>query len=255
MEILEKSEVFTDDEDDEPVFSHSIVVYRDSGVLNIGELKSRVFTSGPIDFSSIQSTRIPVNEIHPPYTEGFTKCTGHEKGEVFIKRPSLLDYTPGTADYFRDILLHEAEIGEVLRKSPHPHIASYLGCAVDDGKIVGLCWQNYRLSLKEKMGQLSSVSEVKLLVNGIVQGINHIHSLGYCHNDINPSNIRFADDGKPVIIDFDSCELTGKPLHFKAGTMGWCNEETSLSLPENDFYGIRAVERFLLAHVGQNCQS
>ncbi|KAI0557641.1 Protein kinase [Gracilaria domingensis] len=248
MEILERGEVLTDDEN--PVFSHSIVVYRDSGTLMIGKTKSHVLGNVQIDFSAMQSSRICLQDIYPSHTEKFTEFIGHEDKEIFTKQPSLLDYTPDIGDYYnKSLILREAEVGELLKRNPHPNVARYMGCKVDDDRIIGLCWQNYRFSLRDKLEQLSSFSEVKLWMTGIVKGIGHIHSLGYCHNDINPSNIRFADDGTPVIIDFDSCQRTGKPLELKGGTIGWYDENASLSLPENDYFGIQALEEFLVSHI------
>jgi serine/threonine protein kinase len=47
---------------------------------------------------------------------------------------------------------------------------------------------------------------------GVLDGIQHLHSLDIVHNDINPANIMFDKDGTLVLIDFDSCRYIGETL-------------------------------------------
>jgi serine/threonine protein kinase len=39
--------------------------------------------------------------------------------------------------------------------------------------------------------------------NGIKDGVEHLHSLGIIHNDLNPRNVMLDSEDTPVIIDFD----------------------------------------------------
>jgi len=49
----------------------------------------------------------------------------------------------------------------------------------------------------------------------------------------------------PVIIDFDSCWPEGESLKGKkAGTPDWCNDSL-VSAPENDFYGLEKISQWL----------
>ncbi|KAJ7130614.1 hypothetical protein C8R44DRAFT_775883, partial [Mycena epipterygia] len=61
------------------------------------------------------------------------------------------------------------------------------------------------------------------VIAGIRLGLEHIHSLGYVHNDLNPRNIVLDKEFKvPIIIDFDSCYKIGESLKGKkAGTVDW----------------------------------
>lgn len=49
-------------------------------------------------------------------------------------------------------------------------------------------------------------------LDGIKQGIRHLHSLGLIHNDINPANAMRDDTQTPKLIDFDSCKLVGQSM-------------------------------------------
>ena len=79
----------------------------------------------------------------------------------------------------------------------------------------------------------------------ILQGIQHLHSLGLIHCDLNPMNI-VMDGNTPVIIDFDSCQRKGDKLGIKAGSWGWTDESFEFAMPENDEYGLSKIRDFLL---------
>jgi len=83
---------------------------------------------------------------------------------------------------------------------------------------------------------------------GIEAGVNHLHSLGIIHNDINPTNVMMVGSGdemEPVIIDFDSCRPEGKELGPKGGTVGWSLENAEISSRNNDFYGPSKIREAL----------
>ncbi|KAJ6591691.1 hypothetical protein DFH09DRAFT_1306403 [Mycena vulgaris] len=83
------------------------------------------------------------------------------------------------------------------------------------------------------------------VIEGARDGLKHLHSPGYAHNDVNPANIALNEDSLPVIIDFDSCHPIGESLKGKkAGTMGW-DHEGVISEAKNDFFGLDKVESWL----------
>jgi serine/threonine protein kinase len=163
----------------------------------------------------------------------------------FIKRHSLLDYGDTIASRnLSTLLLNEARICEVLRINPHPNIAEYKGCVVDDGKITGLCFARYEYTLSQRVKDRCLVNKVSCL-QSIEEGIRHLHRLGLIHCDINPSNI-FMDGEKPIIGDFDSCQWEGSELGLKAGTMGWMDHEFKEARRENDWYGLSKIREFII---------
>ena len=81
------------------------------------------------------------------------------------------------------------------------------------------------------------------VLKGIESGIKHLHSLNIMHNDVNPTNIMFkVDDDAPVLIDFDSCGREGDKL-VKAGTMGWSDDSFDFANANNDYYGLKKIEK------------
>lgn len=101
---------------------------------------------------------------------------------------------------------------EVLRRHPHPNIASR-------GE-----WSSYWSLLQTIQGTSSGNLNPRYLnknqflasgreqvddslrenYSGIFEGIKHLHPLGLVHNDINPSNTMLDEHGIPMIIDFGS---------------------------------------------------
>jgi serine/threonine protein kinase len=112
------------------------------------------------------------------------------------------------------------EACEVLKRYPHPNIASYLGCVVKERRIRGIAFARYSVTLSQMLKDRTSFDRGHCLW-GIEAGVRHMHKLGLVHNDLNPSNIIMMDGDNPVIIDFDSCKREGDELGSKAGTDGW----------------------------------
>lgn len=73
-------------------------------------------------------------------------------------------------------------------------------------------------------------------LDGIRAGIQHLHSLGLIHNDINPANVMFDGDGIPVVIDFDSCRGVGEGLRGTETkrTHQWHDPRVDVALEKND---------------------
>lgn len=143
------------------------------------------------------------------------------------------------------MLIHEAEVCQSLSQCPHPNIAEYYGTVVENDRIVGLCFPKYSINLAERIQDTSRPLDKKRCIDGIRSGIQRMHSLGFIHNDINPYNVMFDDDDIPVIIDFDSCQNEGDELGLKAGTPGWSDVNSKMSVAENDYYGLRKIEDLL----------
>jgi len=71
-----------------------------------------------------------------------------------------------------------------------------------------LSWQ---IGLKKYLCSLYNAVEsgvilqCDIFLDGILEGLLFLHTLGFVHNDINLTNIMLDNKGMPVIIDFDSC--------------------------------------------------
>jgi serine/threonine protein kinase len=140
--------------------------------------------------------------------------------------------------------MHEAQMCEMIKRSPHRNVVKYFGCLVDeDGRISELCFARYRKTLNQ-MVKDGEIFDRKACLGDIRAGIEHLHSLGMIHCDINPHNV-FTDVKDFVIGDFDSCTLEGDELGAKAGTDGWTSDDFVLARRENDWFGFAKIEQFL----------
>jgi serine/threonine protein kinase len=161
------------------------------------------------------------------------------------KHPNLISYAdkPDHASAHRVCrsLLREIEVCELLRAHPHPNISEYLGCALQQDRIIAACFVKYTDTLADRLREGSAIDHNRLM-DGIRHGLEHIHGLGFCHNDLKDSNIMFKPDGTPVIIDFDSCQRKGEKLE-KMGTWNW--RLAAYSSPENDWSCFEQIRRHL----------
>jgi eukaryotic-like serine/threonine-protein kinase len=57
--------------------------------------------------------------------------------------------------------------------------------------------------IRENLSGKSHVELVLWLLNRMTEGLAHAHSMGILHLDIKPANVLFADDGEPLLLDFN----------------------------------------------------
>ncbi|KAJ7887635.1 kinase-like domain-containing protein [Mycena olivaceomarginata] len=171
---------------------------------------------------------------------------------VFFKRTEPIMYDPTHTEKCRpaDDQADEMRICEELRQNPHPNICRYLGyvTTLDGNSIAGLCFERHEMNLDSAIEDNFSFNAAAV-IEDVRSGLDHLHSLGYAHNDINPGNIVLTKTGLAVIIDFDSCHKIGESLRGKkAGTVNW-DHQSKISLPENDYHLLREVEKWLAENV------
>ncbi|KAF5000376.1 hypothetical protein FGRMN_1844 [Fusarium graminum] len=278
LEIVESGEVWKGpgpDEDFEHYYDHTFAVVRISTEdhfhvkfvkrVNINEFKridmrqldltSVAFDDIPLEFALflakgfkfdpelIRWTLIPGKHIWPRFSSSLTAAPEKILQYCFVKHAKVCNYDPEQKGRnIKNIVLAEAEIGELLMDHHHPNIARYWGCDVVDGRIRGLCYGKYVMTLSER-AESGVPLDVEYCLQGIRDGLDHLHGLGLAHNDINPNNIMLDAGDNPVIIDFDSCKPEGEHL-LKRGTPNWSIESSRTSSRENDFYGLRKIEEY-----------
>jgi serine/threonine protein kinase len=228
-EVLDAGETWTAEGGD-PVFDHSTYVLRrkDDGEYFLARTSKQADPDAPtlrdIDVEGLELTELPADHIWPPFDAKFTRQPERLLRSVFIKRqrhrlPAYNDNDP--THMLADLTLHEVEICEYLAKHPHPHVAQYLGCFVEDGRITGLCFRRYDMTLQDKVSS-GDPSDKEACLRGIEDGIKHIHRLGLVRNDLYPDNVMVDRDGaNPVIIDFGHCSREGLELPFRRGSNFW----------------------------------
>lgn len=222
-ELLWVYEVFDDETED---FKYTQIAKVDDDKIFYCEINK---SKADITFQEITASlaRIPDDEILPPWPQASiaTKAPQELAPGIFIKRPQVKQYDNFLKDkvmhLLRDGLVEEAEVMEMLRSQPHPNIVGYHGCRVRRGYITGLVLDRHPCNLNGflKSGQI--VQDKELFMESLRSAIHHLHTLGWAHNDLNPSNVLVAEDGRPILIDFGSSRRIGEKLSTSRGTKGW----------------------------------
>lgn len=251
-EIFDFSEAFEDDGCGDIKFAHTKVIVQDTRTERwySSVSRQRYRHHQDIDLAALRLTEIPADHIWPKYRPGLTQVAQHVLPRCHVKRPSLVEYgdTSDSAAIAK-LFLEEVEICEILRIHPHSNVAQYNGCLVHDGRIKGLCFTQYRNRLSEVVLNLTELQRLECL-GQVLAGITHLHKLSLVHNDINPRNIMVDDEGKAVIIDFDSTKHYGEPLGLKGGTLSWIGQDFEFADPTNDHLAFRKLTDWLLLDPG-----
>jgi serine/threonine protein kinase len=200
---------------------------------------------------------INILNIRPAYTKFTMTSAKYLRNErLYAKTMDYLRYSTelfGTPCWLKDIVMREIENCEMLRKHPHSNICRYRGVDYDlkSRRIIALLFQKYDMTLGELIAKKHTFDAEKCLQD-VRQGIRHIHSLGYVHVDIKPSNIFVDLKVQPacfVVGDFDSMQKQGSQLRYKCGTKGWnldrARHEYYKVNVEQDWYGLEMVEAYI----------
>lgn len=205
------------------------------------------FTAEEVNKLKETAKLVPPEHLWPPAEDGLTAAPNPLPRGCYIKQQRLVAYESMSEPFWpKDLLLKEARTCELLRASPHPNIAEYLGYVRDNGRMRGLCFAKYGKTLADWLKDGDRKLDAEEILNGIRSGIEHLHGLGLVHNDINPTNIMLRSDYTPVIIDFDSCEREGAVPECKQGTTGWDDGASDLAVRANDFLGLARLRDMLL---------
>lgn len=188
--------------------------------------------------------RVPDSIIYPvvPGHAEFTVASDDTHAR-YIKRPNLATYELfNDDDFLAQLLLSEATIMEQLNQNPHPNIVRYHGVRVRRGRVTGFVLDKYEESLLELVRNGVDLDETKVL-EGLESAVEHLHSLGLAHNDINPENVMMSQDKTPILIDFGSCQSFGKRV-MTQGTQGWADVFDGRSGKEHDIYALTKMREW-----------
>jgi hypothetical protein len=190
--------------------------------------------------------QIPDETVYPAITPGLTVIPGDgDIASYYIKRPQFLclDDEEETK-MLPKMLAVEANVLESLKPHPHRNIVQYCGCITARGRLVGLALEKHDIILQYRFRDDPRELDVPACMRGLRAGIEHLHSLGYAHNDLNPMNVAMDKDDAPVILDFGSCRRFGETL-LSGGTPGWIDEDFSTSAAHQDLSALRKMEVWL----------
>lgn len=235
-------------------FRASIVLFEKSDIIYRVQLDRGIDLSGPIDLASLDGStaiELPVAQIFPDFDpDKHTRAPHPLPDNLFRKLPYMVHYKLVEDDAGKDctegtLMKREAEVLEILGKHPHENIVRYHGCMVRDGVIVGLCLDKLDETLGDRRNRLGREFNIEHCVEGIRRGVEHMHSLGLCHNDISVNNVMYRNDDGPFIIDFDSCRYEGEKLGLKTGTQGYYDLDQKIASKRCDWEALDYLEKRL----------
>ncbi|KAG6092721.1 hypothetical protein E4U30_005092 [Claviceps sp. LM220 group G6] len=186
--------------------------------------QDRFGDSSEINLDNLDKIPIHTDSIWPRYSDRFLRASSPVPEDS--KETNLFFYVEcleGKEEMSHsDLVLHEIEAYELLRRHPHPNIVEYRGCIVSDDRIPGICLAKYEMTLRQRM-KVSTPFDKDRCLEGIERGIRHLHSLGIVHNDLKPDNVMLDELDRPVIIDFDSWGREGQKFApgMKKSTLEW----------------------------------
>jgi serine/threonine protein kinase len=137
---------------------------------------------------------------------------------------------------------------DAKRREPHPNIVGYHGCHVRRGYITGLVLDRHPHDLNNYLESGQMVQNKELFIKSLRSAIEHLHTLGFAHNDLNPSNILVAEDGSPILIDFGSVRKIGEKLPTSRGTKGWIDcemKDDTTSDTKHDLFALNKLRSWL----------
>ncbi|KAI0550665.1 hypothetical protein F4679DRAFT_594579 [Xylaria curta] len=237
LEICDHCSVFEGDDPDNVTYHHSTVLLRGADDEYFYANFPEHFDVDEIDIKKLNVIKIPEEHIWPLADPTLTQAPDPLPVTSYHKRPRLISYGEKYPDHFPKVTLNEAKVCEILQKHPHPNIARYLGCIIKDGRIKGLGFDKYPITLGEMLEDGTPFDKQRC-IHGIEAGVQHMHDLGLVHNDLNPANI-MMDGDNPIIIDFDSCRPEGEKL-LKGGTFEFTSNQL-YSKRENDHYSLSKI--------------
>lgn len=193
---------------------------------------------------------IPDEEIYPDFPATSLTAAPDDCSGRYVKRtawPSYLDFKGTT--FLPRLMLQEAQTMELLAQHPHPNIITYFGCRVKRGRITGLVLETFPFAYDlafaaERPDLFKGLVQKDRIMSGLRSAVDHLHTLGLAHNDINPANILLGEGGEPKLIDFGSCQPVGQHL-MSCGTAGWRQGDFYTSEAAHDEYGLELLGPWL----------
>ncbi|KAL0266580.1 UNVERIFIED_CONTAM: hypothetical protein PYX00_009082 [Menopon gallinae] len=151
---------------------------------------------------------------------------------VAIKKMSYLGKQ--SLEKWQDIL---KEI-RFLRQLKHPNTIEYKGCYLRDHT----AW----LVMEYCLGSASDIievhkrplkeEEIAAICEGVLRGLNYLHSLDRIHRDVKAGNILLTENGTVKLADFGSASIKC-PANSFVGTPYWMAPEVILAMDEGQYDG------------------
>jgi serine/threonine protein kinase len=231
----------------------SIYVFYYPGRFNPDDLEKIPKPSSPLPANIFEAPRDPslscIGEPFPP--------DSYLKTPAFIVEKDIYErIVAGESCSLGMNMLQEAEVYEKLRLKPHPNICHFYGCVLSPqgDTIKALCLRRYKCTLQETLDATSTL-DAESIMQDVRDGLTHLHKMGLAHNDLNPSNVMLDNEGRAILIDFDSCLPIGASLNDrKCGTPNWEMDPPPVtSERDNDWFAFTLLQKHL--HSNSNPRS
>ncbi|KAI0557059.1 Protein kinase domain containing protein [Gracilaria domingensis] len=227
---------------------HDIAFFSNGKELFVAPVPKHVWRDLESKLHTLDAELVNLDRVYPLFDpDKFTQAPIPVPVTWHRKQPCLLDYPfiDKTSNRICEAAKHEALLCEALKDSPHPNIAKYHGCEVKNGRIVALFFQRYEITLHDLVEASPGQVDKHRCLRELSSAVDHLHRLGYAHNDLNPRNIMYDDNGTAIIIDFDSSRQIGHKLGNKRGTQMFYDKSSYVSVAENDYYSLRMIDKYL----------
>ncbi|KAG6252473.1 hypothetical protein E4U24_000336 [Claviceps purpurea] len=252
MEVLKYTKFWVEKDGEDEFGFTKIIIRGPNREFYYAISQDRFRNSSEINPDNLNKIPIDTDTVWPRYSARLLRAPSPVPQDSYIKETNLCSYEEcpeGMEEMpLSDLVLHEIEAYELLRRHPHPNIVEYRGCVVSDGRITGICLAKNKMTLNERM-KVSTPFDKNLCLEGIERGIHHMHSLGVIHNDIKPNNIMLDELDRPVIIDFDSWGREGQKFApgMKTGALEWSinGSPYEYALCENDMFALSKLREFV----------
>lgn len=235
-----------DDEQGNPVFLYSSFGYVTSDfVAYFGQSSLRKRQLTPKDIRECLKL-LPDDDVYPKAPSNVTRMIDPMHSGLFLKGPMLHTAFLGTG-LLPKLILAEVGILELLRQNRHPNIVRYHGCLIRRDRIVGIVFDRHWKTLSERI-EHGRDFDADVCMSSITSAVQHLHSLGLAHNDLNPSNIMVDESDTSFVIDYGSCQPFGNDL-ITAGSRGWIDEEFITSAQKHDEVALTKIRTWLTSQL------
>lgn len=196
---------------------------------------------------------VPDDTIFPAWPETkLRKAPETLPPDVFVKRAPFELYEMlrqlGIEKQLYASDVAEAQVLEELSQHPHPNLIGYHGCRVVRGHITGLVLDKHPYDLQTCVKNGYKLLDKSRFMGALESVIQHLHSLGWAHNDLTLGNILVSDFGAPVLIDFGGCQKFGTKLKYIRGTKEWIEGEIvdyTTSGAKHDIFALGKIRAWL----------
>ena len=156
------------------------------------------------------------------------------------------DYDPTTARSLSEqefLQLFREEAGALLTVPQHPNLARFVTFDLAARPKPILVMELIKGLSLDRLVRSRSLSTERAFhyLDGILAGLEAMHSAGIGHLDVKPSNVILRDGETPVLVDFG---LSGRKLRPGCGTLEYCSPEVIGVIPEGLQPGPQPVDLY-----------